>query len=160
MGLDFYSIISRTDIERKYVSKISRIKFKICELATGNQHQEEWLVLPENLSHAEYCVEESWMYFSDKNLVAIEIELSRLNNGWLLLILNLETRKRYWISYESLAEKIYTSITDVDLEELTTPEDFAILQMRLKPNRIEISFSNEMEYHTLDDMPQVSVGQS
>ena len=100
------------------------------------------------------------MYFSDKNLVAIEIELSRLNNGWLLLILNLETRKRYWISYESLAEKIYTSITDVDLEELTTPEEFAILQMRLKPNRIEISFSNEMEYHTLDDMPRVSLGQS
>ena len=100
------------------------------------------------------------MYFSDKNLVAIEIELSRLNIGWLLLIINLETRKRYWISYESLAEKIYASITDVDLEELTTPEEFAIIQMRLKPNRIEIKFQEIMEYHTLDDMPNVDLGQS
>ena len=78
----------------------------------------------------------------------------------MLLILNLETRKRYWIAYESLAEKIYTRVTDVDLEELTHPEEFAILQMRLKPNRIEIQFNTEMEYHTLVDMPQVSLGQS
>ena len=145
-----------------YVSKISRIKFKICELATGNQHPEEWLVLPENLLRANYSVCDGWMYFSDKNLAAIEIEISRLrlNIGWMLLILNLETRKRYWIAYESLAEKIYTRVTDVDLEELTHPEEFAILQMRLKPNRIEIQFNTEMEYHTLVDMPQVSLGQS
>jgi len=107
-----------------------------------------------------YSVCDDWMYFSDKNLVAIEIELSRLNIGWLLLILNLETRKRYLISYESLARKIYTSVTDVDLEELTTPEEFAIIQMRLKPNRIEIKFREIMEYHTLDDMPNVDLGQS
>ena len=143
-----------------YVSKISRIKFKICELATGNQHQEEWLVLPENLLHAKYSVDHGWMYFSDKNLAAIEIELSRLNIGWMLLILNLATRKRYWITYVSLENKIYTSdlITDVELEELALPGEFEIRQMRLKPNRIEIKFHTEMYYHTLVGMPEVLLG--
>ena len=147
----------------RYVSKISRIKFKICELATGNQHQEEWLVLPENLLHANYSVDDGWMYFSDKNLAAIEIELSRLySRGWMLLILDLATRKRYWITYDSLVNKIYTSdlITEVELEELVIPEVFEIRQMRLKPNRIEIQFRTEMYYHTLEDMPDVPLGQS
>ena len=102
------------------------------------------------------------MYFSDKNLAAIEIELSRLRIGWILLILDLATRKRYWITYESLVDKLYTSnlITDVELEELVIMEEFEIRQIRLKPNRIEIQFHTEMYYHTLEDMPDVPLGQS
>ena len=164
MGFDFYSTISRTVIERKYVLKISRIKFKICELSTGNQHQEEWLVLPENWSHEEYSVDDGWMYFSDKNLAAIEIE----THGWYsqLLILNLVTRKRYWIASDSLEDKIYTSpyLPDVDLEDLFGPGELEIRQLRLKPNQIEIQLQTKfMEYThfcNIDDMSQESLGQS
>ena len=101
------------------------------------------------------------MYFSDKNLAAIEIELSRFwNIGWLLLIVNLDTRKRYWIAYESIEEKIYAKVTDVDLEDLRLPGEFSILQMKLEPNRIEIQLEYLMEYLTIDDMPEVFLGQS
>ena len=135
----------------------SRLKFKVFELATGNQQPEEWLGLPENLSQEEYFAYDDWVYFSDKNFVAIDIEIHDLN--WMLLILNLATRKRYWIPYDLLEEKIYGRITDVDLEELSGME-FEIYDMRVKPDRIEIEFHKAMEYHTLDDMPEVLIGQS
>ena len=148
-----------------YVSKISRIKFKICELATGNQHQEEWLVLPENLLHANYSVDDGWMYFSDKNLAAIEIE----THGWYsqLLILNLVTRKRYWIESDSLEDKIYTSPylpDDFDLNDLFRPGELEIRQLRLKPNQIEIQLQTKFWEYThfcnIDDISQEFLGQS
>ena len=87
------------------------------------------------------------------------MEIETRDWNWKLLIVNLATRKRYWIDYESLEDKIYTRITDVDLNEVAGME-FAIRQMRVKPNRIEIDFHKEMEYHTLDDMPEVLLVQS
>ena len=140
--------------------KISRIKFKICELATGNQHQEEWLVLPENFVHVEYSVDDGWMYFSEKNLAAIEIE-TEIGHNW-LLILNLVTRKRYWIDSELFQDKIYTSPylpSDFDLNDLFRSGEFEIRQMRLKPNQIEIQVQTEMVNH-IDDISQVFLGQS
>ena len=99
------------------------------------------------------------MYFSDKNLAAIEIDT--YGHYWKLLILNLETRKRYWIVGESLEDKIYTSpyIPDLDMEDLVRAGEFEIRQMRLKPNQIEIQVQTEMVNH-IDDTSQVFLGQS
>lgn len=110
------------------------------------------------MSQEEYFAYDDWVYFSDKNFVAIDIE-TRHDLNWMLLILNLATRKRFWIPYDLIEEKIYARTTDLDLEELSGRE-FEIYDMRVKPNRIEIEFHKDMEYHTLDDMPDVMIGQS
>lgn len=131
-------------------------------MSTGNQQQEEWLVLPEDLLHMEYI--EVWeVFFSRKNFVAIEMAMAI---DYRLLILNLVTRKRFWISTKSLEQKILAQITDVDLdgdpydlEELAGGEK-EIRQMRVKSNRIEMKYHITQDYDTYDDMAQVFIGQS
>ena len=100
------------------------------------------------------------MYFSDKNLAAIEIEIHDYIS--MLLILNLATRKRYWIEVESLQDKIYTSPylpDDFDLNDIFRSGEFEIRQMSLKPNQIEIQLQTGFECDD-DDMYQEFLGQS
>ena len=87
----------------------------------------------------------------------------------MLLILNLESGKRYWIEQDSLERKIHAKITDdeeLDLDgepydlEVNSANEREIRQMRVKSNRIEIKYHIEQDYDTYDDMAQVFIGQS
>ena len=106
---------------------------------------------------------DDWVYFSDKNFVAIEIQTH--DHRVMLLILNLATRKRYWIATKSLEDNIYTRIPDFDYEELGGGQ-FGISQMKVQPNRIEIEYHAELDYVTNDESviiyetAEVFVGQS
>ena len=133
-------------------------------MSTGNQQQEEWLVLPEDMLHKEYEVWE--VFFSRKNFVAIEMVIDFDDEIYMLLIMNLVTRKRFWISTRSLEEKILAKITDVDLDgdpydlEFLAGGEKEIRQMRVKSNRIEIKYHLTQDYDTYDRMAQVFIGQS
>ena len=93
------------------------------------------------------------------------MEIETHDYKWRLLILNLATRKRYWIDTESLEDKIYPMITDFDYEELGGGQ-FGISKMKVKPNRIEIEYHAELDYDPNDesamiyDTAEVFVGQS
>ena len=106
---------------------------------------------------------DDWVYFSDKNFVAIEIQTHDLRD--MLLILNLATRKRYWIATQLLEDKIYTRITEFDFEELGGGQ-FEIHEMKVQPNRIKIEYHAELDYDPNDesamiyDTAEVFVGQS
>ena len=141
--------------------KISQIKFKVFERSTGNEQQEEWLVLPENLLHREdYYAYDFKLFFSWKNFVAIEIEM----DDEVFLILNLATRKRYWMKFKTLHEKIFAKmIHHVDLDG--DPYDFDLIdaeieirQMTVNPNRIEMKYHMRSDYDTYDDMALLFIG--
>lgn len=130
---------------------ISQTKFTIYEFAT----QEEWLVLPENWQHEDFDVEDHRVYFSDKNFVAIEIET---DDSFLLLILNLASRKRYWFEIDSLEEKIIAKITDIDGEQLNPVGEPEIRQMKVQTNQIEMKYHIRHVHYTYDNFGEVGIG--
>ena len=147
------------------IQVISQIKAKVVEIATGNRRQEEWLVLPENWSHEEYTmVFDHQVYFSKKNFVAIEIH----QHDVMLLILNLATRKRYWIEIASLEQKIYAKITGVDrhgvpIDPGLFDSESEIRQMKVRPDKIEINYYITTDYPENDidgHMAFIYIGQS
>ena len=144
------------------IQVISQIKAKIVEIATGNRQQEEWFVLPENMLDEEHDVNTNDAYFSKKNFVAIEIDYE------MLLILNLATRKRYWIEIGALEQPIYAKITGVDRHGVPIDPDLfdsvsEIRQMKVRPDKIEMNYYITTDYPDNDiygHMAFVYLGQS
>ena len=80
----------------------------------------------------------------NKNFVLLDIydDSTALMEDGILLILNLATRKRYWISKESLEEKFLRLIVTVGGElvdmDMAMVEETKCAQMKVGANQIEI----------------------
>ena len=80
----------------------------------------------------------------NKNFVLLDIydDSTTLMDDGILLILNLATRKRYWISKESLEEKLLSMDLSIGGEsvdmDMAMVEETKVGQMRVGANQIEI----------------------
>ena len=80
----------------------------------------------------------------NKNFVLLDIydDSTTLMDDGILLILNLVTRKRYWISKESLEEKLLSMTVSVGGEsvdmDMAIVEETKVGQMKVGANQIEI----------------------
>ena len=94
----------------------SQNKLKICELATGNKNQEEWSFLPNGWK----CPLEAARTIFDKNFLFVEFEHPwgnffmhpDLSENGDLLILNLASRKPFWMKKHFLEDEIKAKARD------------------------------------------------
>ena len=95
-----------------YCYFLSLIKFKICELATGNKCTEEWNVLPEDSPVLEHDIREEQTIL-DKNFALMTFNLNLRNHEPSeLMVLNLATRQRLWIKGKELETEIRAKISE------------------------------------------------
>ena len=139
---------------------ISQSKIKVCELATGYKFTEEWTVsLPTNWQSP---VDTSRIIFN-KNFVLLEFDTQwdPSTRSWSrpatvddLLILNLASRKQFWLKKKPLEMEIKARATALDLdgEPYDFDDDrFAMLysvfrQMTVKQNEIVIDHHMDMDF--------------
>ena len=92
------------------------MKLTICELATGNKFTEEWTFLPKTW---QYPVNEQRTFFS-KNFVILDFckhhQYVDFDDPGRLLILNMVTRKQFWIEKQTIENQIKANAPDVDEE--------------------------------------------
>ena len=112
-------------------------KFKILDLATGKKDVEEWSISPSDLEYKAM----KFMLF-EGNLLFMD---SRLHND--ILILNLESRKKFWIQKAQLENQIREKVPKVDEEG----EPFDINNFRVWGTR----FVSERR-HSLPTHPSVN----
>ena len=141
---------------------IISIKFKVFERSTGNIHLEEWQILPRywpyHFSNMLF-IEEIY----DKNFVFLRIceERDRTDIPDIYMILNLVTRKPYWIKEEVVEEKIFTYVNDnlgYDEEPYHLGTNMIgeseIVKMKVKPDEIQLMSFIQIThdgYHGHDD---------
>ena len=77
--------------------KVSQMNPKICELATGNKFVEEWTFLPEDCEHT-LCKGTTQF---DQNFALISCNQLRD-----ILMLNLVTRKQFWVHGENIINQM------------------------------------------------------
>ena len=125
--------------------KVSQMNPKICELATGNKFIEEWIFLPSNCQHT-LCKDMIQFY---QNFALIDF-----NNFHDILMLNLATRKQFWVHSENIINqmKAKAPVGSHELHEnpLTiknrTLIGLGIGQMEVGSNKIEVPYSAIMNY--------------
>ena len=135
------------------ISLISQSKIKVYELATGYKFTEEWTMsLPTNWQSP---VDTSRIIFN-KNFVMLEFDTWM--NGSAedddLLILNLASRKQFWLKKKPLEMEIKARATalDVDGEPYDFDDDrFGMIysvfrRMTVKQNEIEIDHHMDMDF--------------
>ena len=98
-------IFGRIDGYQRW-AQVSQMKLKICELATGNNVTEEWTFLPKN---RKYRLSVEMSQFHEN------FALLFLNGGQKLLLLNLATRKQFWVDSENIIDKMKAKDAEVDL---------------------------------------------
>ena len=77
--------------------KVSEMNPKICELATGNKSVEEWTFLPENCQHT--LCEDAHQFYQNFAL----IDFNKFHD---ILMLNLATRKQFWVNGENIINQM------------------------------------------------------
>jgi len=77
--------------------KVSQMNPKICELATGNKFFEEWTFLPENCQHI--LLKDMCQF--DQNFALIDC--NKLRD---ILMLNLASRKQFWVHGEDIINQM------------------------------------------------------
>ena len=146
---------------KKYLTVISPMKIKVCELATGNQYLEEWKVLPDSWSHEFATVIDT---IFNKNFVLLETydDSTDEMEGDVFLILNLVTRKRFSIGKELLEETILSLTEDaisVDMGDYgPSPEITKICQMVVGTNQIEIKYHTKISFEGYRYSGEIFVG--
>ena len=92
------------------------MKLTICELSTGNKFTEDWTFLPKTW---QYPVNEQRTFFS-KNFVILDFckhhQYVDFDDPGRLLILNMVTRKQFWIEKQTIENQIKANAPDVDEE--------------------------------------------
>lgn len=129
-------------------------KLKICELATGNKVTEEWNFLPKSWKTA---LDTTRTIF-DKNFVFLEFEYYDDDMEGDILILNLSTRKQFWLDSRGVKDEIGEKIPDAfdDGEPFVINEftlscaDKIFYRMKVRSNEIQmehqIIFNNGQLY--------------
>ena len=77
--------------------KVSQMNPKICELSTGNKIVEEWTFLPENCQH---ILLKDMCQFNENFAL---IDFNKLRD---ILMLNLTTRKQFWVHGENIINQM------------------------------------------------------
>ena len=125
--------------------KVSQMKLKICELATGNKFTEEWTFLPKNCQHT--VCKGSIQFYQNFALIGC-------NRHRDILMLNLATRKQFWVHGDSIINqmKAKAPVGDHELHEnpLNIGNDTligrGIGKMDVENNKIEVHYSAIMNY--------------
>ena len=122
----------------------SQTKLNVCELATGNKFTEEWSVLPKNWQSP---VDTTRTIFAN-NFVLFEFETIWTDSDSVdepgdLLILNLASRKPFWMQKRLLENEIQSRVTALD------------------PHGQPYDFENEYEFWMIDSvMRRMKVGKN
>ena len=149
-----------------YHNSLSPFKFKVVELSTGNKNLETWSIPTENwpyifsnMEYGETIFDEAFVlikfYGVGSSFQPAEYELRDF-----YLILNLVTRKPYWIDQDVAEEKIFTMVND-SLDQGEEPyqlcqgtiSESTIVEIKVKPSEIELKSHIEMTHdgHHGDD---------
>ena len=119
------------------------MKLKVIERSTGKERCEEWLFLPSD-----------WKYhlsrgrnniFIDENFTLLGFNTVGDPNTPDLIILNLETRDKFWVRRATIAEEVKEKAIQVDF----TIDDFRIKSyephcLHVEKDGVEIGFLIEM----------------
>ena len=117
--------------------KVSQMKLKICELATGNKFTEEWTFLPKNCQHT--VCKGSIQFYQNFALIGC-------NRHRDILMLNLATRKQFWVNSKNIINKMKAK-APVDAEEdlrnidSNTSIGHGIGKMEVGSNKIEVKYT-------------------
>ena len=141
------------------------MKFKVFELSTGNKKLETWTIPTKNWPYNFPNMEYGETLF-DEEFVLIKIYETGLPFSFLTelrefyLILNLVTRKPYWIDEEVAEENIFTMVND-SLDQGEEPyqlcqgtiSESTIVEIKVRPGEIELKSHIEMTHdgHNGDD---------
>lgn len=138
---------------------LSQVKFKICELATGNRYTEEWNVLPDDSPIIDqYDTEDQTIL--DKNFVLINFDLDRREySAGELLILNLVTRQPFWIKGENLEIQIRAKVSEPFDWNSYVIQKSTMLELEIKPNEIQLKHRFVM-FDDGDNFERIYIGKS
>ena len=139
------------------------IKFKVFERSTGRIHLEEWKILPSSWPY-HYSNMSFIEEIYDKNFVLLRIYEQLYHTSSIpdvYLILNLASRKPYWIKQEAIEEKIFTTVNNnlgYDEEPYHLGSNMIseseIVEMKVRPDEIKLMSFIHMQhdgYHGHDD---------
>ena len=122
------------------------MKFKIYDLATGNKNQEEWTVLPSIWPHDLEFGEHNTLFEKQFVLIDMIMHLHMLNDETrICLILNLATRKRFWLQKEPLEDKMRekaANLVDKNGEPYILQAEESFKYFFLSANKIVIPSNN------------------
>ena len=95
---------------------ISQVKVKICELATGNKITEEWTFLPDNFPFTG-----DWRHLktaiAGKNFLFLDFPFRASGDEpGNLLVLNLVSRKQFWMKIDMIENKIKAKAPELDVD--------------------------------------------
>ena len=99
------------------------MKLKVIERSTGKERCEEWLFLP---SDWKYYLIRGRNIFIDENFALLGFDTLGDPNTPDLIILNLETRDKFWMQRATIAEEVKEKAIQVDF----TIDDFRIQNYR------------------------------
>ena len=138
-------------------NSLSPLKFKVLELSTGNKKVETWTIPTKNwpynfpnMEYAETIFDEAFVLikFYEVGWASFPAELREF-----YLILNLVTRKPYWIEAEEVEEKIFTMVNDSlgQHEEpyhlsLGTINESEIVEIKVRHGEIQLKSHIEMSH--------------
>ena len=100
------------------------MKLKVIERSTGKERCEEWLFLPADWKY--YLSRERNNIFFDQNFALLGFDTLGDPNTPDLIILNLETRNKFWMRRATIAEEVKEKAIQVDF----TIDDFRIQNYR------------------------------
>ena len=149
-------VFGRTDAYQRW-AKVSQMKLKICELATGNNVTEEWTFLPKNRKY--YLSVEMSQFYEN-------FALLYFSGGQKILLLNLATRKQFWVDSEKIINKMKAKApvdAEVDLLNIIRSAQFdsyttigqGIGIMEVGSNKIEVKYT---VYAVLMEYGDVALG--
>ena len=144
-----------------YHNSLSPFKFQVVELSTGNKNLETWTIPTEKWPYNFLNMEYAETIFDEEFVL---IKFYGVGNNYELrdfyLILNLVTRRPYWIDQDVAEEKIFTVVND-SLDQGEEPYDLSqgdisestIAEIKVKPGEIELKSHIEITHdgHNGDD---------
>ena len=129
---------------------ISHLKVTICELATGHKFTEEWTFLPDTTPN-----ERDWNDLVDfetgishENYLLLDFEFDATEESGDLLMLNLVSRKQFWMTKQNIRNQIKEKAPEVDFNgdhyNANALNDFNIMEgsrrMHVERSEIEINY--------------------
>ena len=145
---------------------LSPFKFKVVELSTGNKHLETWSIPTKNWPYNFPNMEYGETIFDDAFVLIKFYEVgnrplpSEYELREFYLILNLVTRKPYWIDQQVAEENIFMMVND-SLDQGEEPyqlcqgtiSESTIVEIKVRPGEIELKSHIEMTHdgHNGDD---------
>ena len=149
-------------------NSLSPFKFKVFELSTGNKKLETWTIPTKNWPYNFPNMEYAKTIFDEAFVLITIYEVgNRFQPNWIehelrefYLILNLVTRKPYWIEEVEVEEQIFAMVND-SLDQGEEPYHLCqgtielsdIVEIKVRPGEIELKSAITMSHdgHDGDD---------